>query len=843
MEDAPDGGPAEGSGGGSTSVTGSIHGSFRTFLFLSVLVPDIVAVLAFSPVGLGPGVYDAIATDRASLFGNLMALVSAFWLMAMFVFDVFESKAWRYGMQAFLRLVSVVIFVVMVFVSFTLKSVSYPWVPLLMSMCTTVVLIAIKYSHLKKLEAAPQQFYLTTAVCYLICASTMFVVWVAWVMSAHGERELWWDDDTVRWMADKYAGVYLQLTPDELPPVSSPLPLLEYCLDEGRISGIDREALQDLVTNACGVATTVIFTQWAGAFIVFSGNVFCAGFCVLFSNTIAKIRTDGELQTKKRALITFMKRFLLTIVFAVGIMYSSLYVSGAAAKLASAMMASACIATFVMFLWLAQEVDMDTLNQMKEETPIMRHVINILQSNWMRAMAVGGLNVAILFMVFLDRVRQLVRQNITDFYHVAENGSEGAVPYIKVHYRYHDRHTPNGERLVKSLEKWDWTDILGKVCVLAELFVLLLVGSKATFIFFSFLNGQIEAAGLDIAIIFVMVWAIGLVMFLNPIVPGSAVYLFAGVVLGAQSQKDGSVGIWAGLVLACIAGSAAKMMACVGQYSIGYFSGKSVKVQQFVGVTKVSVLATEAVLKEKGFKLFKVCILVAGPDFPTSVLCGILNLNIPQILLGTSPVILVSIIPQTLVGVLLTKEDASEGVWSMVATVATGLAAAFQAGATLVFAYGIMQRVEVSGEQLLQRPRPEHDEVRKLADKEAEYVEIYAEMSDWWQLGKPARATLLGAVAFFLLSGFLIALDTMATEKICFEKFYITDDIKLSSDLGGLDGNVLNVIIQPLGSVALGLAAVALVLHVGFGKWLAAKARAAPRRREYSEASDGGNLG
>ncbi|CAK0890397.1 unnamed protein product, partial [Prorocentrum cordatum] len=760
MEDAPDGGPAEGSGGGSTSVTGSIHGSFRTFLFLSVLVPDIVAVLAFSPVGLGPGVYDAIATDRASLFGNLMALVSAFWLMAMFVFDVFESKAWRYGMQAFLRLVSVVIFVVMVFVSFTLKSVSYPWVPLLMSMCTTVVLIAIKYSHLKKLEAAPQQFYLTTAVCYLICASTMFVVWVAWVMSAHGERELWWDDDTVRWMADKYAGVYLQLTPDELPPVSSPLPLLEYCLDEGRISGIDREALQDLVTNACGVATTVIFTQWAGAFIVFSGNVFCAGFCVLFSNTIAKIRTDGELQTKKRALITFMKRFLLTIVFAVGIMYSSLYVSGAAAKLASAMMASACIATFVMFLWLAQEVDMDTLNQMKEETPIMRHVINILQSNWMRAMAVGGLNVAIPFMVFLDRVRQLVRQNITDFYHVAENGSEGAVPYIKVHYRYHDRHTPNGERLVKSLEKWDWTDILGKVCVLAELF------------------------------------------------------------------KDGSVGIWAGLVLACIAGSAAKMMACVGQYSIGYFSGKSVKVQQFVGVTKVSVLATEAVLKEKGFKLFKVCILVAGPDFPTSVLCGILNLNIPQILLGTSPVILVSIIPQTLVGVLMTKENATEGLWAMIATVATGLAAAFQAGATLVFAYGILKVVEESGDQLVKTHRPEHDEVRKLAEKEADFVQTLAEVSDWSKLGTRAQATLLGTVALFLLSGLLMVLDTMAAEKICFRNFALTNKITDSYELGGLDGNVLNVVLAPMGWVALGLAAIAVLLHVRFGKWLKARAAA-----------------
>ena len=30
---------------------------------------------------------------------------------------------------------------------------------------------------------------------------------------------------------------------------------------------------------------------------------------------------------------------------------------------------------------------------------------------------------------------------------------------------------------------------------------------------------------------------------------------------------------------------------------------------------------------------------VAGPDFPTSVLCGILRLNIPQMLLGRASVI------------------------------------------------------------------------------------------------------------------------------------------------------------------------------------------------------------
>lgn len=173
----------------------------------------------------------------------------------------------------------------------------------------------------------------------------------------------------------------------------------------------------------------------------------------------------------------------------------------------------------------------------------------------------------------------------------------------------------------------------------------------------------------------------------------------------------------------------------------------------------------------------------------------------------------------------------------MIATVATGLAAVFQAGATLVFAYGIMNRVEESGDELVKVHRPEHDEVRELAKKEAKYVEKYGEVSDWRQLGTRAQATLLGTVALFLLSGFIIALDTMASEKMCFRKFSLTDKITDSYDLGGLNGSAFNVVLAPMGWLALSLVAIAIVLHIGFGKWLAA--RAASSLSRDPEAAEG----
>lgn len=223
--------------------------------------------------------------------------------------------------------------------------------------------------------------------------------------------------------------------------------------------------------------------------------------------------------------------------------------------------------------------------------------------------------------------------------------------------------------------------ILRKADIFSVITILLFVGLKGTYVFFSWLNYFLLAAQLDLVAISSLVFAVGLLMFMLPIVPGTAVYLFSGVVLGFYSTSNGlhfGVGIAVGAVLA----SVLKHVACTGQYFIGYLAGKSVHVQRFVGVDKVPTRAMEMILNKIGFALGKVCILVAGPDFPTSVLCGILKLNIPQMLLGTTPVIVVSIIPQVAVGALLTLPGNEE--YSALATV---FAFVIQVLATLYVSY------------------------------------------------------------------------------------------------------------------------------------------------------------
>merc|ERR1711957_436389 len=69
---------------------------------------------------------------------------------------------------------------------------------------------------------------------------------------------------------------------------------------------------------------------------------------------------------------------------------------------------------------------------------------------------------------------------------------------------------------------------------------------------------------------------------------------------------------------------------------------QSTKIRQLVAINSGPIRAANLILSDKKITLAKVAFLIGGPDWPTSVLCGILRLDLLQCLLGTIPVILVS---------------------------------------------------------------------------------------------------------------------------------------------------------------------------------------------------------
>jgi hypothetical protein len=150
---------------------------------------------------------------------------------------------------------------------------------------------------------------------------------------------------------------------------------------------------------------------------------------------------------------------------------------------------------------------------------------------------------------------------------------------------------------------------------------------------------------------------VGLVLFLLPPVPGAVVYVFCGMLF--PRQCPGSHGFEIGIVVAILAGVVMKIVASIMQQKlIGESLGSQAWVQQFVGSNRPLMRTIEAVLRKPGLSPGKVAILVGGPDWPTSVLCGILKLPLLPIVIGTLPII-GFITPFALTGTMMAK--ASEG--------------------------------------------------------------------------------------------------------------------------------------------------------------------------------------
>merc|ERR1712217_692061 len=131
-----------------------------------------------------------------------------------------------------------------------------------------------------------------------------------------------------------------------------------------------------------------------------------------------------------------------------------------------------------------------------------------------------------------------------------------------------------------------------------------------------------------------------------PPVPGPAMYLFAGIIMAQECPW----GFWPGAMASIALCFVMKMSACVvQQVLIGGCSGNNLMVRAAVGVHKPFIRAIEQVLRRPGLSFGKVAILCGGPDWPTSVLAGVLKVPVLQCLVGTLPVTL-TLAPGSLTG-------------------------------------------------------------------------------------------------------------------------------------------------------------------------------------------------
>jgi hypothetical protein len=147
---------------------------------------------------------------------------------------------------------------------------------------------------------------------------------------------------------------------------------------------------------------------------------------------------------------------------------------------------------------------------------------------------------------------------------------------------------------------------------------------------------------------------LGVSMFLLPPVPGPPVYLTGGVLL--VGSMEGQLGFWGATFLCVFVCWFTKLISCAMQQKLfGENLSNYVSVRYAVGINSLQMRAIRYCLMQPGLSPAKVAILCGGPDWPTSVLCGILRVPLHEAIIGTSPVLVLYLCYTVLAGAFTLK--------------------------------------------------------------------------------------------------------------------------------------------------------------------------------------------
>jgi len=367
------------------------------------------------------------------------------------------------------------------------------------------------------------------------------------------------------------------------------------------------------------------------------------------------------------------------------------------------------------------------------------------------------------------------------------------------------RLTKAASRHFYTMYYWNWTSLSLKIVVWGVLYLTLMVfTTKFITIFLAWLGSVIESWNFGVVIVIFM--AIGLTMFLLPPVPGVPVYLTGGIIIPAAAEANG-MNFWVGVAIASGICCVVKFMAIVCQQKlIGERFGQSIWVRRFVGVNSLSIRAIEKILTKKGMAIDKVSILVGGPDWPTSVLTGILGLDIFEMLLGSCPILFL-IAPTCMAGAML-KKGAEGGVYAALSTTTLTVAALLQ-GVALLSAMHYIEKTAFQYEEELMN-KPDDAVVARLDAIGDKFRKIYYESVQWHQLDTGHRMMLGGAAMLMIFVCFIIQLF----DSSCFETFELTAKMEDPP----LRNNPLRLF-KPLGIVATVMFFISVSMWYAFHSW------------------------
>ena len=346
------------------------------------------------------------------------------------------------------------------------------------------------------------------------------------------------------------------------------------------------------------------------------------------------------------------------------------------------------------------------------------------------------------------------------------------------------RHTtdPAAKALVWLYESEQKTQVLVWVMWGGVLVWALLLGSTLTYVC---LAGLIELlSSIHWLLVSLIFFVVGFVMFMVPVVPGLAVYLCGGILL-VQRCRDpfggGEGGFYLAILWASFLSWILKMIAHVGQQKLfGEQLGTYVSIRAKCQINSNAMKAVKYLVSRPGLSVAKVCILCGGPDWPTSVVCGILrkadppSINTAQLVVGLTPMVLL-IVPTCLAAAFQLRitngaDDGSGGPWDALASVALITCAAIQLGAGMAAVHYISEVLTTHTAELDAYKVDEEVEAYEAAQEKKRRATL--EATRFGALPTPLAALLCCTAMLLTFSAYLLIFG----QTYCFENFNLASD-------------------------------------------------------------------
>lgn len=378
-----------------------------------------------------------------------------------------------------------------------------------------------------------------------------------------------------------------------------------------------------------------------------------------------------------RQLSRIIKAVGTALVFLLGTFYVASDLVAADSQIASMFQGflGAFFLTFFAFVVVSFRRFMHASSAALKEMPLFRMAKSISENDWIKALGLACTLPVLPLILAVSAANQCVRKGrgidgvsgASEHVDAAEEkvqiGPDGSVSLSHVSKEGIGPGTEESyltgrvKSVVLIMMSWDWLAMTFKLYVFGIFAIVYVLSPRLLNVFLAWLSSLLSS--LNFGLIVAMVWLSGMCCFLLPPVPGVPVYIFGGLIVADQCPA----GFWPGVAICIVLSFFMKLCACAMQQKlIGEMLGHSVSIKQQVGIHKSGIRAIECVLRDKGFTVGKVAILCGGPDWPTSVMAGVLKLPLIQMLIGTIPIIFF-IAPCVMTGSFYLKQDESE-LWS-----------------------------------------------------------------------------------------------------------------------------------------------------------------------------------